>query len=202
MRVGILACAATSALFACGPKIPSEAEATASLGKHQPSLTAIQRAIAEAVVEAQLSSSDACKVQGPVAECLTMRAEQSRRVTRLRESLPTAVLPKRMDEAKALGLCLTLKQRGSKPNEVLTALSMNPCPTGARTGAIAAKSGTSIDAYKVGRGLYQTAWADASGNHGDGAYHPGIEVEWTFGVGDIDATVDVYFLDDGTLRPK
>jgi hypothetical protein len=29
----------------------------------------------------------------------------------------------------------------------------------------------------------------------------GIEVEWTFRVGDTDATVDVFFLDDGTPRP-
>ncbi len=40
MRVARLACIATSALFAWGPRPPSEAEATASLKAHQPSLWA------------------------------------------------------------------------------------------------------------------------------------------------------------------
>jgi hypothetical protein len=202
MRVSALVCVASYVLFACSPRIPTEAEAGASLQKHRASLMAIQRAIEEEVVQAQISSTDACKVQGPMGECVAMRAEQSRRVTRLRDSLSTAVLPKITDEAKALGLCFALKQRGSKPNEVLTALSVNPCPPGAREGTIRAKSGTSIDVYKVGRGLYQTASEGASGKHGDGGYHPGIEVEWTFSIGNIDATVDVFLLDDGTPRPS
>jgi len=81
--------------------------------------------------------------------------------------------------------------------------SVLPCPPGTKHGAVAPDDGLAIDRYRIGWGLYQTAWETDGTKHGDGDYHPGITVKWRLGdegspLGD---PVQLCFLLDGTPRP-
>lgn len=81
--------------------------------------------------------------------------------------------------------------------------SVLPCPPGRKHGAVAPDDGLAIDRYRIGWGLYQTAWETDGTKHGDGDYHPGITVKWRLGdegspLGD---PVQLCFLLDGTPRP-
>jgi hypothetical protein len=81
--------------------------------------------------------------------------------------------------------------------------SVEPAPPGRKHGAVDPDAGITIDRFRVGWGLYQTAWEDAS-KHGDGDYHPGIAVKWSMGDPDspLAEPVTMWFLLDGTKRPE
>ena len=106
------------------------------------------------------------------------------------------------ERAHALGICIDLRHKSAPSGELLAAIAFSPCPAGAATGSIDAKDGPVVDDYHLGRGLYQTAWKEFDVQHGDGKFHRGIEVAWSQTIGDTVAAVDVFFLDDGTPRPK
>jgi hypothetical protein len=107
------------------------------------------------------------------------------------EALDDAAVRAIADAAGALGL--QLKGHGSAP----------PCIGGTATGSVDPSAGLVIDRYRVGYGLYQTAWQQDGVSHGDGAFHPGIAVVWTLGEGGpLAPEATACFLLDGTPRPK
>lgn len=81
--------------------------------------------------------------------------------------------------------------------------SVPTCPPGTKHGAVAPDDGVAIDRYRIGWGLYQTAWETEGTKHGDGEYHPGITVKWRLGgEGSLfGEPVQLCFLLDGTPRP-
>lgn len=74
-----------------------------------------------------------------------------------------------------------------------------PCVGGEAHENVPPDRGFAEGRYRVGWGLYQTAWETGGVKHGDGAYHPGIVVTWKLGVAEHEATA--CFLLDGTSRP-
>lgn len=110
--------------------------------------------------------------------------------TRGPEGLDDAAVRTIADAAGALGL--TLAGHGSAP----------PCIPGAKAGSVDPSAGLVIDRYRVGYGLYKTAWERDGVKHGFDAYHPGIVVAWTIGEGGpLAPEATACFLLDGTPRP-
>lgn len=211
MRPVVIACLL---LAACKPSIPSETDARNSFVAHRDGLRAIRDGVENAVRDARIDDPHECRpevMRAPSSTpaetvdrlnaCSRAKDERYKRIDALREELRTA-LPKLTSDAKALGACVRLRHKSAPANELLTSLDVPPCPAGAATGTVEAQNGPTIDDYRLGRGLYQTAWEDATGKHGDGAFHRGIEVAWSQAIGDTEARIDVFFLDDGTPRPK
>lgn len=94
------------------------------------------------------------------------------------------------DAGGALGL--RIAGRGHAP----------PCIGGGALENVAPADGIHEGRYRVGWGLYQTAWEHDGVTHGDGTYHPGIVVTWMLGKGGpVDNEATACFLLDGTPRP-
>jgi hypothetical protein len=201
-------------LTACKPSVPSEFEARNSLVAHEAGLRAIRERVEKSVRDARIDDPRECKpdvLRAPgltpaeavdrLTACSRAKDERYRRIDTLRADLGEKILPKLTDDAKALGICLKLRHKTAPANELITSLASEPCPPGSGNGTVEAKNGPTIDAYRLGCGIYQTAWENAGGKHGDGKFHRGIEVAWSQDIGDTVAMVDVFFLDDGTPRP-
>lgn len=110
--------------------------------------------------------------------------------TRGPEGLDDAAVRTIADAAGALGL--RIEGHGSAP----------PCIGGTATGSVDPSAGLVIDRYRVGYGLYQTAWERDGVKHGHAAFHPGIAVVWTLGDGGpLSPEATACFLLDGTPRP-
>jgi hypothetical protein len=76
-----------------------------------------------------------------------------------------------------------------------------PCIGGEANDNVAPASGFVDGRYRVGWGLYQTAWEQAGVKRGDGELHPGIVVTWKLGNG-LKNEVTACFLLDGTPPPR
>jgi len=74
-----------------------------------------------------------------------------------------------------------------------------PCVGGEAPENVPQDRGFTEGRYRVGWGLYQTAWENGGVKHGDDAYHPGIVVTWKLGMAEHEATA--CFLLDGAARP-
>ena len=109
-------------------------------------------------------------------------------VARLRGALEPAVA-----EAGALGLRLSLYP-GADRTRSLGMVHFPPCRPGQKNGSTEPRDG-------LGWGLYQTAYEDDTGKHGNGDYHPGIIVVTDVVANGVTAELVLCFLTDGTPRP-
>jgi hypothetical protein len=172
------------ALVACSPSMPTEAAAKQALAARSAKIERVKAIIATELSRDSLEGTG--RSPGQVA---AERAEAIKDLmARLRAALEPAVA-----EAGALGLQLSLYP-GEDRKRSLGMVHFPPCPPGRRNGSTEPKAG-------LGWGLYQTAYEDDTGKHGDGDYHPGIISVSDMVVNAVTAELTLCFLTDGTPRP-
>jgi hypothetical protein len=173
------------ALVACSsPSMPTEAAAKQALAAREAKIEVVKALIAAELGRDSLEGTG--RSPGQVA---SERAEAIKDlVARLRGTLAPALA-----EAGALGLRVSLYQ-GVDRTRTLGMVHFPPCPPGRKNGSTEPKNG-------LGWGLYQTAYEDDTGKHGNGDYHPGFIAVTDVVANALTAELTLCFLTDGTTRP-
>jgi hypothetical protein len=163
-------------------------------------LDRIDRTIASAVdaIPGVDTSHFACATELS-EQCMRERAEQSAQRAAASRAFARGVLPSLGRGTEILGIRVEYAQDGI-PRGTVGLLEADSA--GGRVGSVQAARGTTIDGRQLGWGAYQTAWRRGTGvQHGDGKYHPGIEVVWTQEHGNARVTIRTVILVDGWHRP-
>jgi hypothetical protein len=198
-------------LTACGPKVPTEAEAREAFRAREAALKKLEESLEAELAAARIEKSSLsapCQTPGAQVEkpeCARENEELGSRRSAAAERFQKELFPRLAAEAGALGGEIGIRERTAPPNQRLFGATLNPgCPPGYGTGTVTASQSKAGEGdFKLGWGLYQTAWQSSAGDkHGDGAFHPGLEVLWSFPAGELVADVALCILTDGTPRPR
>jgi hypothetical protein len=193
---------AIALIAACGPRMPTAEGAQAAYRARKALIDRVDRSIAEAVdrIPGVDTSRFACATE-PSEQCMRERAEQSARQVAASRAFAHDVLPSIARGTEILGIRVEYAQNGI-PRGHLGVLEADSA--GGRIGSVQAGRGVVVDGRQLGWGLYQTSWQRGSSTvrHGDGKYHPGIEVLWTQEHGNARITIRMVLLVDGWRRPE
>ena len=169
---------------ACGPDMPTEAAAKQALAAREAKIERVKGMVATELGRDSLEGTG--KSPGQRA------AEHADAIKDLNARL-RAVLEPAVAETGALGLRLSLYD-GIDRARSLGVIHYPPCRPGQKTGSVEPRNG-------LGWGLYQTAYEDDTGKHGNGDYHPGIIVVTDVVANGVTAELVLCFLTDGAPRP-
>ncbi|MEO8705243.1 MAG: hypothetical protein ABI867_34695 [Kofleriaceae bacterium] len=182
-----------SVLVGCGKKPPDEEAAFAAYNERKPQIAAFDGMLKHEleILALTVDTPEAIRATGDKLHSL--------------ESAFEAKLVKAVDEAGAVGAEIEFRQ-GIDRKKFLGGASTGACDLLDRVGKndnvrVGDVFASKRDGRAIGRGLYQTSYERHGVNHGDGSWHPGINVRWTI-EGPIATEVMLCFLLDGTGRPK
>ena len=175
------------------PAVPDEAAARDAYESRKPKIAAFE-AIAKRELD-RLVPKLANTLERQVAATQQLLAAEAE----LRKTFERA-----LDDAGAVGGEVRF-MRDERDGEFYTRIKIGSCSwgtNGGKKGRIQADAwdALSIDGRNIGWGLGQTAYSDGSGSHGDGAYHPEIDVQWKV-PGNPTLYLALCFMLDGTPRP-
>lgn len=163
-----------------GPSLPDEADARRAFETRSAELRALETALRTEIGQSGLAR------ERPVCDppddpvCLTSQ--------RARDTLVAAGQGRIQRRLDALGAVCAEVTSTSGSGALDLRASVETCEPGRRGDSIAPSDGTTIDGFRVGRGVYSRR---------DHVFRPGIAVERRFTVGDANASIVVFLFTDG-----